>query len=149
MQNQLFDLQYIDLNLNVCDKFEAISYLANLASDRLVDVDKYIEDVKKREATSTTGIGDNVAIPHAKSTFVKIPTVIVGRSKKGIEWKSLDDKDVNIIFLIAVPDNESNEHLKIIQTLSISLVDDDFRENILTLDNKVEVLNLLLEKTNN
>lgn len=149
MQDKLFSVEYVDLDLNTSDKFETIGHLANLAADRLVDVDKYIEDVKKREAISTTGIGEGVAIPHAKSEFVKVPTVIVGKSEKGIDWESLDDEPANIVFLIAVPNCEGDAHLKILQTLAISLMDDDFKEELLGLDDKEKVVNLLLEKTNN
>ena len=149
MHNKLFSVQYVDLNLTTNEKFATIEHLANLASDRLVDVEKYIEDVKKREAISTTGIGDGVAIPHAKSAFVKVPTVIVGKSSKGIAWESLDEQPVNIVFLIAVPDGEGDAHLKILQTLAISLMDDDFKEELLNADDSEKIVELLLEKTNN
>ena len=149
MNNKLFSAQYVNLNLTTNEKFATIEHLASLASDRLVDVEKYIEDVKKREAISTTGIGDGVAIPHAKSAFVKVPTVIVGKSSKGIEWESLDDQPVNIVFLIAVPDGEGDAHLKILQTLAISLMNDDFKEELLSLDDKEMIVTLVLEKTNN
>lgn len=148
MQDKLFNVQYVDLDLKKNNKFETIEHLAKLASDRLVDVEKYIEDVKKRESISTTGIGDGVAIPHAKSAFVKVPTVIVGKSNSGIDWESLDEQPANIVFLIAVPDGEGDAHLKILQTLAISLMDDDFKEELLSLDDKEKIVKLLLEKTN-
>lgn len=149
MENKLFDVKYMDLNLKTTEKFETIAHLANLAKDRLFDVDKYLEDVKKRENISTTGIGDGVGIPHAKSEFVNIPTVIVGKSKQGIEWESLDDEPANLIFLIAVPEGQGNEHLKILQVLAVSLMDDDFREEILKETDKSVIEKLLLERTIN
>lgn len=147
MSNKLFDIKYMDLDLETNEKIETIGYLAQLAKDRLIDVNKYIEDVKKREAISTTGIGDGVAIPHAKSKWVKVPTVIVGKSKRGIEWESLDDEKVNMVFLIAVPDGEGNEHLKILQILAVSLMDDEFREVIENATDKSVIEKLLLERT--
>lgn len=147
MSNKLFDIKYMDLDLETNEKIETIGYLAQLAKDRLIDVNKYIEDVKKREAISTTGIGDGVAIPHAKSKWVRVPTVIVGKSKRGIEWKSLDDEKVNMVFLIAVPDGEGNEHLKILQILAVSLMDDEFREEIEKTTDKLVIEKLLLERT--
>lgn len=147
MSNKLFDIKYMDLDLETNEKIETIGYLAQLAKDRLIDVNKYIEDVKKREAISTTGIGDGVAIPHAKSKWVKVPTVIVGKSKRGIEWESLDDEKVNMVFLIAVPDGEGNEHLKILQILAVSLMDDEFREEIENATDKSVIEKLLLERT--
>ncbi|MGL5151818.1 MAG: PTS sugar transporter subunit IIA [Clostridium sp.] len=145
--NKLFDVKYIDLNLETTEKFATIKHLAGFAEDRLHNVDGYVEDVKKREAISTTGIGDGVAIPHAKSEFVKVPTVIVGKSNQGIEWESLDDEPVNMVFLIAVPEGEGNEHLKILQVLAVSLMDDDFKEALFKTTDKNKICELLLERT--
>lgn len=145
--SKLFDIKYMDLNLNTSEKLETIKYLANLIEERLVDVNKYVEDVKARESISTTGIGDGVAIPHAKSPWVKEPTVVVGKSLKGIEWESLDDEPVNLIFLIAVPENEGNEHLKILQVLAGSLMDDEFKEEILNAADEKVLEGLLNNKT--
>lgn len=145
--SRLFDVKYMDLNLETTEKFATIKHLAALAEDRLVSVDGYIEDVKKREAMSTTGIGDGVAIPHAKSEFVKVPTVIVGKSSKGIEWESLDDEPVNMVFLIAVPEGSGNEHLKILQVLAVSLMDDDFKDELFKTEDANKICELLLEKT--
>lgn len=145
--NNLFNVKYVDLDLNTKEKFETIRHLASLAQDRLENVDKYVDDVKAREAMSTTGIGDGVAIPHAKSSWVKVPTVIVGKSLQGIEWESLDDEPVNLVFLIAVPEGEGSEHLKILQVLAVSLMDDEFKEEILATDNKELLCEMLLAKT--
>lgn len=145
--SKLFDIKYMDLNLNTSEKLETIKYLANLIEERLVDVNKYVEDVKARESISTTGIGDGVAIPHAKSPWVKEPTVVVGKSLKGIEWESLDDEPVNLIFLIAVPENQGNEHLKILQVLAGSLMDDEFKEEILNAADEEALEGLLNNKT--
>ena len=130
--NKLFDIKYVDLDLNTKEKFETIRHLAKLAQDRLIDVDKYVEDVKAREAMSTTGIGDGVAIPHAK----------------GIDWESLDDEPVNLVFLIAVPEGEGNEHLKILQVLAVSLMDDEFKDEIIAAKDKETICEMLLAKTN-
>lgn len=147
--NKLFDIKYVDLDLNTKEKFETIEHLASLAQDRLKNVDNYVEDVKAREAMSTTGIGDGVAIPHAKSSWVKVPTVIVGKSSQGIEWEALDDEPVNLVFLIAVPEGEGNEHLKILQVLAVSLMDNEFKEEILSMNDKETICNTLLARTSN
>lgn len=145
--NKLFDIKYVDLNLKTSEKFETIRHLAILAEDRLENIDNYVEDVKARESMSTTGIGDGIAIPHAKSSWVKVPTVIVGKSPQGIEWQALDDEPVNLIFLIAVPQNGGDEHLKILQVLAVSLMDDDFKEEILLTNDKQVICDMLLAKT--
>ncbi|MBU3088176.1 PTS sugar transporter subunit IIA [Clostridium gasigenes] len=149
MNDKLFDVKYIDLNVVTTEKFATIKHLANLMEERLVDVDKYVEDVKTRESMSTTGIGDGVAIPHAKSSWVKKPTVVVGKSLKGIEWQSLDDEPVHMVFLIAVPEGNGNEHLKILQMLAVSIMDDDFKEELENATDEKVIEKLLLDRTNN
>jgi fructose-specific phosphotransferase system IIA component len=145
--SKLFDIKYMDLDLNTSGKIETIKHLANLIEERLTDVDKYVEDVIARESISTTGIGDGVAIPHAKSTWVKIPKVVVGKSSSGIEWESLDDEPVNIVFLIAVPENGGNEHLKILQKLAMSLMDDEIKEELVNATDKRFIEELLNRNT--
>ena len=145
--SKLFDIKYMDLDLNTSEKFETIKYLANLIDERLIDVDKYVEDVIARESLSTTGIGEGVAIPHAKSVWVNKPTVVVGKSSSGIEWESLDDEPVNIVFLIAVPEKGGNEHLKILQKLAISLMDDEIKEELVNATDKRVIEELLNRNT--
>lgn len=149
MNDKLFDVKYIDLNVETTEKFATIKHLARLMEERLLNVDKYVEDVKSREAMSTTGIGDGVAIPHAKSAWVKRPTVVVGKSLKGIEWESLDDEPVHMVFLIAVPEGNGNEHLKILQMLAVSIIDDDFKEELENATDEKVIEKLLLDRTNN
>lgn len=141
--SSLFDVKYMDLDINKGSKIETICTLAELMDDRLVNRELYVEDVKARENMSTTGIGDGIAIPHAKSKYVKVPTVAFGRSIKGIEWQSLDDTLANLVFLIAVPEGEGNEHLKILQKLAVTLMDDDFRADVIKAATKEDVLSLL------
>ncbi|MGL4336968.1 MAG: PTS sugar transporter subunit IIA [Turicibacter sp.] len=136
MSAQLFDVKYMDLELITTEKLSTIKHLASLLTDRVSDVDGYIKDVFTREAMSTTGIGDGVAIPHAKSAHVLVPTVVVGKSVQGIEWESLDELPVHLVFMIAVPENAGNDHLKILQKLAVGLMDDDFREELLTVTDK-------------
>lgn len=145
--SKVFDINYMDLDLKTTEKFETIQHLASIIQDRLIDVNKYVEDVKARESISTTGIGDGIAIPHAKSSWVNEPTVVIGRSSRGIEWESLDDEPVNLVFLIAVPENENNEHIKILQKLSISLMDDEMKDNIVKATDKKLIIELLNHKT--
>ncbi|MGL4662552.1 MAG: PTS sugar transporter subunit IIA [Culicoidibacterales bacterium] len=140
---QLFNVKYMDLDLKTSEKFETINHLANLIEERLVDVNNYVDDVKKREAISTTGIGEGIAIPHAKSSWVKEPTVVVGKSASGIEWESLDENPAHLIFLIAVPEGEGNEHLKILQSLAVNLMDDEFKAKIVEETNAKVIEELL------
>lgn len=136
----------IKLNLKGNTKEDIINELALLIDKegRLNSFDIYVEEVLKRETLSTTGVGFGVAIPHGKTDAVKIPTVVFGRSENGIQWGSLDDKPVYMIFLLAVPEEAvSDTHLKILAALSRKLMNSSFREKLLTLTSKEKIIELL------
>ncbi|MFC0138278.1 PTS mannose transporter subunit IIABC [Staphylococcus petrasii] len=107
------------------------------------------DDVKKaildREAESTTAIGMNVAIPHGKSDAVKQPAVAVLQNKEGIEWESLDGSKPQIVFMIVVPSSSNNAHLKLLQRLSKTLMDDNTRNQLINANDKDEIYNILKE----
>lgn len=112
----------------------------------LHSVTEFKQAIMNREQESTTGIGINIAIPHGKSAAVRKPSVAFGIKQSGIDWKSLDGTEAKLIFMIAVPKgNEGNEHLKILQMLSRKLMDDSFRERLLSVQTKAEAYKLLDE----
>ena len=85
----------------------------------------------------------NVAIPHAKSDAVKQPVVAVLQNKNGIEWESLDGSLPKIVFLIVVPNNSNDTHLKLLQRLSKTLMDDETREKLITAEDKETIYDIL------
>ncbi|XLP25332.1 fructose-specific PTS transporter subunit EIIC (plasmid) [Bacillus toyonensis] len=112
----------------------------------LHSVTDFKQAIMNREQESTTGIGINIAIPHGKSAAVRKPSVVFGIKQSGIDWKSLDGTEAKLIFMIAVPKgNEGNEHLKILQMLSRKLMDDSYRERLLSVQTKAEAYKLLDE----
>lgn len=107
---------------------------------------EFKQAIMNREQESTTGIGMNIAIPHGKSDAVKKPSVVFGIKRSGVDWKSLDGTEAKLIFMIAVPkSSEGNEHLKILQMLSRKLMDDSYREQLLSVQTKEEAYKLLDE----
>ena len=112
---KIIEIDLIDLELDCLSREEAIEAMAELIDKcgRLNDKEEYVRVVKEREKLSSTGIGFGVSIPHGKSNAVKCPTLALGRVRQGVEWQSLDGEPVNIVFLIAVPQESSNQHLKI------------------------------------
>lgn len=107
---------------------------------------EFRQAIMNREQESTTGIGMNIAIPHGKSEAVKKPSVVFGIKQSGVDWKSLDGTEAKLIFMIAVPkESEGNEHLKILQMLSRKLMDDNYRERLLSVKTKQEAHKLLDE----
>lgn len=105
---------------------------------------EFKQAILSREQESSTGIGMNIAIPHGKSDTVQKTSVVFGLKRDGVDWKSLDGTDAKLIFMIAVPkESEGNEHLKILQMLSRKLMDEGFREQLLSINTKEEAYQLL------
>ncbi|RIN03694.1 fructose-specific PTS transporter subunit EIIC [Staphylococcus shinii] len=114
-------------------------------SDYIIDKKELKDAVLKREAEATTAIGMNVAIPHAKSSAVKQPVVAVMNNKRGIDWESLDGTLPNIVFLIAVPNDSNDTHLKLLPRLSRTLMDDDIRQQLIEATHTQQIYDLLKE----
>ncbi|PTI28299.1 fructose-specific PTS transporter subunit EIIC [Staphylococcus xylosus] len=114
-------------------------------NDYITDKKELKDAVLKREAEATTAIGMHVAIPHAKSSAVKRPVVAVMNNKHGIDWESLDGTLPNIVFLIAVPNDSSDTHLKLLQRLSRTLMDDNIRKQLIEATQTQQIYDLLKE----
>src|SRR6056297_177553 len=141
----LLSKETIELNLESKTKTDVLIELANILenSGKLNDIDDFLEAVNAREKEFSTGIGKGIAIPHAKTNAVKVPSLVFGKSDNGIDFDSADKKDSHLFFLIAVPEKSSNEHLKILSKLSRSLMHDELRESLMNAESKEEILQLL------
>lgn len=141
----------IVLDLNALNQIDAIKKLAILLKENgyIDDALAFQSDVLEREKASTTGIGNELAIPHGKSKHVIRTTMMFARNEEGIEWNSLDGSKVKNIFLMAVSsEDKGNEHLKMLATLSGELMDDDFVEAIKKADSKEKILKILQKRGN-
>ena len=95
-------------------------------SGRINDAAAFKQAILAREAQSSTGIGEGIAMPHAKTSAVNQPTIVFGKSSAGVEYESLDEQPAHFFFMIAVPEGESNLHLQALKVLSRMLLDPDF-----------------------
>ena len=129
----LLKRESVELNGKVTSKPEAIEKMVALmaAGGNLADVEAYKKGVFAREEESTTGIGEGIAIPHAKTPAVKAPGLAAMVVKDGVDYDSLDGEPVHLIFLIAAPDTEDNVHLEVLSRLSMLLMDPDFRTGLM------------------
>ena len=120
----------INLDVQANDKPSLIRELAKLHEKTgvLNDYEGYVEALEAREAQSSTGIGEGIAIPHAKTKYVKEPALAMGRKMSGIDYQSLDDEPATLFFMIAAPDGANNTHIETLARLSQLLLDDDFKE---------------------
>ncbi|MCC0649653.1 PTS fructose transporter subunit IIABC [Clostridioides sp. ZZV15-6598] len=129
----LLDEKSIKLNLKSKNKPEVIEELVDLVanSGNLNDKENYKKAILAREEMSTTGIGEGVAIPHAKTTAVTKACIAAAVSKEGIDYESFDGSLSNLFFMIAAPDGANNTHLEVLSRLSTILMDEDFRNKLI------------------
>ena len=144
-EQSVFSEQVIHISKQTLSRDEAIDQLIENLNEQgyITDQSQLKSDVLKREMESTTAIGMNVAIPHAKSDAVKAPIVAVMNNKHGVKWESLDGTLPQLIFLITVPSDSSDTHLKLLQRLSRTLMDDETRQNLINATNSKQIYNIL------
>ena len=111
--------------------------------NHLRDARRYKEAVFDREAQGSTGIGDGVAIPHAKTDAVKSPGLAAMTLPEGAEFESLDGQPAHLIFMIAAPDGGDNIHLEVLSRLSMLLMDDGFRQRLMAADSPERFLEII------
>jgi PTS system fructose-specific IIC component len=138
----------VKVRLDAQEKEAAIREMAELLarSGDVADVDELVSTALRREEQGTTGLGEEIAIPHAKTDAVTAPVVGFARSVEGVEWGSMDGTKARLVFMIAVPEAAAgDEHLRILALLSRKLMDAGFRERLLAADDERAVLGVLSE----
>ena len=147
---ELLDINSIDLNPQISNKEEAIDHLVTLLdqSGKLNDKEIYKESVLNREAQSTTGIGDGVAIPHGQSEGVETAGLSAMVVKEGLDFKSLDGQPTYLFFMIGAPKDSEGAHLQALAQLSTLLMEEDFRNALINASSKEEFLQLIDAKEN-
>ncbi|WP_028255477.1 PTS fructose transporter subunit IIABC [Veillonella magna] len=125
--------QSVLLNGPATNKTEAIHMLADLmeASGCLSDKDVYLADVLAREEAGSTGLGDGIATPHAKSKGVATAGLAAMVIPKGIDFDSIDGKPARLFFMIAAPEGEADAHIELLSRLAMMVIDPDFREALI------------------
>ncbi|MCM3762494.1 fructose-specific PTS transporter subunit EIIC [Alkalihalobacillus oceani] len=133
------------IEMEAKDKASAIDELvAKLDSaGRLEDAAGYKEAIWKRENQSTTGLGDGIAIPHAKSEAVRTPAIAFGRSTAGLDYDALDGQPTHLLFMIAASAGANEQHLATLSRLSTFLMDEGFRAALLQAESVDDVINAI------
>ncbi|WP_019415576.1 fructose-specific PTS transporter subunit EIIC [Paenisporosarcina sp. TG20] len=145
---QLLTKSTIILDLKADSKKAVLTELIDQLgrANKLTDKKAFTKDILAREEQSTTGIGDGIAIPHAKSTAVKEPAIAFGRSLTGIDYESLDGQPAHLFFMIAASEGANNDHLDALSRLATFLMDQNFRQKILEATSIGDVLRAVTEK---
>ncbi|MFH1416115.1 MAG: PTS sugar transporter subunit IIA [Elusimicrobiota bacterium] len=133
------------MDLKAEQKNDAIGELGEIIrkSKSLTDYDSFMRDVFDREDMYTTGIGNEVALPHARTDAVNDFIIAFGRSKKGIEFKSIDQKPVKIVFLMGTPQNSGiTNYLHVLAHLNRLLQKNDFRQELINSASPAEIIEI-------
>lgn len=121
------------LDLAASTKSGAIQELTAAAGREapFADAERFLKAVVARENVMSTGVGDGIALPHARSPEVKRPFAVIGRSKRGIDYKSVDGKPVHFVVLIGAPDRQTSVYLQLLSKSLGVLVEPGVREKLM------------------
>jgi len=136
----------IKVGLKSRTKEEVLKELTELLekTGELSDKENFLKVIKEREELGSTGIGYNIAIPHARFSGIKSLVGALGISKEGIDFKALDKEPVYLFFLLAAPQNASGDYLKALATISRFLRRKRVRETLMKAE-KLEDVQRIIE----
>lgn len=139
---ELLSASRVNFHLTSTSKAEVINELIEILDkdDKLANKEQYKAAVLRREEEFSTGIGLGIAIPHAKDGSVKEAALTLGISKAGIDYNALDGSLAHIFFLIAVPAESNDVHLKVLSYISRKLMHEEVRNRLLSASTYDEVL---------
>jgi len=131
--------------LDVTNRDEALLALVDLARSKgkVGDTQEFYNALIDRESIVSTGIGMTVAIPHAKLSSYNDFFIAIGVLRKGVDWNTIDDSSVRLIFMIGGPDDKQTEYLKILSGITSAVKEEDRRKKILRAPSSEEIMELL------
>ena len=131
--NRLFKPELVKIVDSFDTKQDCLHYMADMLSESgcLSFPDRFLAAVKGREEIMSTGIGRGIAIPHARDLTVSCLRIAVCLIRKQLEFNSVDNLPVHLVFMIAVPQSSNQDYMKILRSLSEFLRRDENRETLL------------------
>jgi PTS system nitrogen regulatory IIA component len=145
---ELLNLNQILPDLHATNKRGVLEELAAtlVPGPEGLDLQAVVEVLMDRERLGSTGIGDNIAIPHGKLAELAQLKLVFGRSLPGVDFDSLDGKLSHLFFLLLTPVNSAGLHLKALAKISRMLMNQSFRESLMLAETPEGILHLLEEK---
>lgn len=130
------------LDLQATTKEAAIDEMINSLVENgvVTDFDVFKAGIMAREAQTSTGLGDGIAMPHSKNAAVKEATVLFAKSNKGVDYESLDGQPTDLFFMIAAPEGANDTHLAALAELSKYLMQDGFADRLRKVTSPDEVI---------
>ncbi len=144
----IFSREFIIDELEANSKEEALTKLAAvLPLDGVhYGLDDIVHTLMEREKLGSTGIGDGIAIPHAKIPGLSDVLVSFGRSMRGVPFDALDGKPVHLFFLLVAPEQAASQHLKALAKISRMLKDTEFRTQLMDAESRQGLYEAIAEK---
>ena len=141
---ELLKKEGIALGVKVDSKDAAIDYLIDLhaKSGNITDKAELKKGILAREESGSTGVGEGIAIPHSKNAAVKQPGLAAMTVPDGVDYDSLDGQPANLFFMIAAPEKGADVHLEVLSRLSMLLMDENFRAELLAAKNADQFLDI-------
>ncbi|MFA0548814.1 fructose-specific PTS transporter subunit EIIC [Vibrio splendidus] len=148
MITTLINQDLIKLSLSANSKEDVFKELIDVlyAQGRISDKAQFLADIKAREEQGNTGFEEGIALPHAKSSAVIKPAVVIGVHQQGIEYGADDGQPSKLFFMIASPDGGDNHHIEVLAELSSKLIEEGFIESFMNAQSEQQALELLLTK---
>ncbi|HHM24309.1 MAG TPA: PTS sugar transporter subunit IIA [Bacteroidetes bacterium] len=144
----LLSEEVVKIPLENTEKEKVIEELVDVlvGSGKVHDKEAVLKAVMEREKVMSTGVGDGVAIPHGKAEGVEDVVAAFGVAREDIDFESIDEKPVRLVFLLVAPPNATGPHLKALSRVSRLLNKKEFREQLLKAKSPKEVLELIQEE---
>ncbi|WP_061601976.1 PTS fructose transporter subunit IIABC [Streptococcus gordonii] len=132
------------LDLQATEKTAVIEEMIKSLVDHgyVTDFEAFKEGILAREALTSTGLGDGIAMPHSKNSAVKEATVLFAKSNKGVDYESLDGQPTDLFFMIAAPEGANDTHLAALAELSQYLMKDGFADKLRQVTSPDQVIEL-------
>jgi len=145
--SELIDEDYILPELKAKDKKGVLEELVDALVRREPSIDKktLVKVLLERERLGSTGIGDGVAIPHGKFHGITQPIISFGRSRKGLDFESMDGEPVFLFFLLVAPENSASIHLKALAKIAKILKNSAFRKALMEAPSKKELYQTIIQ----
>ncbi len=140
----ILSANHIRVNFSSKDKFGVINELVDLISEdpRVINIDETRDAIVDREEIQSTGVGSGFAIPHAKTDGVKDMIAAFGRLPDPIEFESIDNQPVNLVFLMVAQESAVGPHIKMLSRISRMMSSESFRNSLVNAGTPEEIFEL-------
>lgn len=143
----MLDQDHILTDLKAKDKKGVLEELAEVVAGAGTSIDKssLVKVLLERERLGSTGIGEGVAIPHGKFHGISQPIISFGRSRRGLDFESMDGAPAHLFFLLVAPENSTSVHLKALAKIAKILKNSSFRKTLMEASSREEIYRTIVQ----